>query len=94
MFTGSSFVRLRPLCLAGWAVHMTLAQSRPGRAFQADGPATRRTLGAFEVAWCSVAMDSMAKSISSMENLPPGVQAAGLKIAKGKTYGHLPPDSG
>jgi hypothetical protein len=24
-----------------------------------------------------------------MENLPPGVQAAGLKIGKGKTYGHL-----
>lgn len=73
--------------LAGWAVHMTLRNgdraslSKPMALRQGDARA-------FEVA--VQRRDGFDGEIDIlMENLPPGVQAAGLKIAKGKTYGHL-----
>ena len=73
--------------LAAWAVHMTLRNgdraslSKPMALRQGD---TR----AFEVA--VQRRDGFDGEIEiSMEGLPPGVSAAGLKIGKGKTYGHL-----
>ncbi|MBX7208891.1 MAG: PPC domain-containing protein [Verrucomicrobiaceae bacterium] len=73
--------------LAAWAVHMTLrngdraALSKPLALRQGDSRV-------FEVA--VVRRDGFDEEIEiSMENLPPGVSAAGLKIGKGKPYGHL-----
>jgi hypothetical protein len=73
--------------LAAWAVHMTLrngdraALSKPIALRQGDARA-------FEVV--VQRRDGFDGEIDIfMENLPPGVQAAGLKIGKGKTYGHL-----
>jgi hypothetical protein len=73
--------------LAAWAVHMTLRNgdraslSKPMALRQGDARA-------FEVA--VQRRDGFDSEIEiSMENLPPGVSAAGLKIGKGKTYGHL-----
>lgn len=73
--------------LAAWAVHMTLrngdraALSKPAALRQGD-------VRVFEVV--TQRRDGFDGDIEiSMENLPPGVKAAGLKIAKGKTYGHL-----
>lgn len=73
--------------LAAWAVHMTLRNgdraslSKPMALRQGDARA-------FEVV--VQRRDGFDGEIAiSMENLPPGVSAAGLKIAKGKTYGHL-----
>lgn len=73
--------------LAAWAVHMTLrngdraALSKP-MAFRAGDSR------AFEVV--VQRRDGFDGEIEiGMENLPPGVSAAGLKIGKGKTYGHL-----
>lgn len=73
--------------LAAWAVHMTLrngdraALSKPMALRQGDGRA-------FEVV--VQRRDGFDGEIEiAMENLPPGVTATGLKIAKGKSYGHL-----
>lgn len=73
--------------LAAWAVHMTLRNgdraslSKPMALRQGDARA-------FEVA--VQRRDGFDGEIEiSMEGLPPGVSAAGLKIGKGKTYGHL-----
>lgn len=73
--------------LAAWAVHMTLRNgdraslSKPMALRQGDARA-------FEVV--VQRRDGFDGEIEiAMEGLPPGVSAAGLKIAKGKTYGHL-----
>ncbi len=73
--------------LAAWAVHMTLRNgdraslSKPMALRQGDARA-------FEVA--VQRRDGFDGEIDiSMENLPQGVSAAGLKIGKGKNYGHL-----
>jgi hypothetical protein len=73
--------------LAAWAVHMTLRNgdraslSKPMSLRQGDSRA-------FEVA--VQRRDGFDGEIEiSMEGLPQGVSAAGLKIGKGKTYGHL-----
>ncbi len=73
--------------LAAWAVHMTLrngdrsALSKPIALRQGDSRL-------YEVA--VIRRDGFDGEIEiSMENLPPGVSAAGLKIGKGKPYGHL-----
>ncbi len=73
--------------LATWAVHMTLRNgdraslSKPMSLRQGDSRA-------FEVA--VQRRDGFDGEIDiTMENLPPGVAAAGLKIGKGKPYGHL-----
>lgn len=73
--------------LAAWAVHMTLrngdraALSKPMALRQGDSRA-------FEVV--VQRRDGFDGEIDiAMENLPQGVSAAGLKIGKGKTYGHL-----
>lgn len=73
--------------LAAWAVHMTLrngdraALSKPMALRQGDARA-------FEVV--VQRRDGFDGEIEiGMDNLPPGVSAAGLKIGKGKTYGHL-----
>jgi hypothetical protein len=73
--------------LAAWAVHMTLrngdraALSKPAALRQGDARA-------FEVV--VQRRDGFDGDINiHMDDLPQGVKAAGLKIAKGKTYGHL-----
>jgi hypothetical protein len=73
--------------LAAWAVHMTLRNgdraslSKPMALRQGDARA-------FEVV--VQRRDGFDGDIEiAMEGLPQGVSAAGLKIAKGKTYGHL-----
>ncbi|MBL9181793.1 MAG: PPC domain-containing protein [Verrucomicrobiaceae bacterium] len=73
--------------LAAWAVHMTLRNgdraslSKPMALRQGDARA-------FEVV--VQRRDGFDGEIEiAMEGLPQGVSAAGLKIAKGKTYGHL-----
>ena len=73
--------------LAAWAVHMTLRNgdraslSKPMALRQGDSRA-------FEVV--VQRRDGFDGEIEiSMEGLPQGVSAAGLKISKGKTYGHL-----
>lgn len=73
--------------LAAWAVHMTLRNgdraslSKPMALRQGDSRA-------FEVA--VQRRDGFDGEIEiAMEGLPQGVSAAGLKIGKGKTYGHL-----
>lgn len=73
--------------LAAWAVHMTLrngdraALSKPIALRQGDARV-------FEVA--VIRRDGFDDVIEiGMENLPPGVSATGLKIGKGKPYGHL-----
>ncbi|MBE7493644.1 MAG: serine protease [Verrucomicrobiaceae bacterium] len=73
--------------LAAWAVHMTLRNgdraslSKPMALRQGDARA-------FEVV--VQRRDGFDGEIEiAMEGLPQGVTAAGLKIAKGKTYGHL-----
>ncbi len=73
--------------LAAWAVHMTLRNgdraslSKPMALRQGDARA-------FEVA--VQRRDGFDGEIEiSMENLPQGISATGLKIGKGKTYGHL-----
>jgi hypothetical protein len=73
--------------LAAWAVHMTLRNgdraslSKPMALRQGDSRA-------FEVA--VQRRDGFDGEIDiTMENLPPGVTATGLKIGKGKPFGHL-----
>jgi hypothetical protein len=73
--------------LAAWAIHMTL---RNGDRASLSKPMALRAgdSRAFEVA--VQRRDGFDGEIDiSMENLPPGVSAAGLKIGKGKPYGHL-----
>ncbi|WP_395752307.1 serine protease [Prosthecobacter sp.] len=73
--------------LAAWAVHMTL---RNGDRAALSKPMALRAgeTRAFEVV--VQRRDGFDGEIEiGMENLPPGVSAAGLKIAKGKPYGHL-----
>ena len=73
--------------LAAWAVHMTLRNG--DRASLSKPMALRQGESrAFEVA--VQRRDGFDGEIEiSMENLPSGVSAAGLKIGKGKTYGYL-----
>jgi hypothetical protein len=73
--------------LAAWAVHMTLRNgdraslSKPMSLRQGDSRA-------FEVV--VQRRDGFDGEIEiSLEGLPQGISAAGLKIGKGKTYGHL-----
>jgi hypothetical protein len=73
--------------LAAWAVHMTL---RNGDRASLSKPMSLRQgdARAFEVV--VQRRDGFDGEIEiGMENLPPGVSAAGLKIGKGKTYGYL-----
>ena len=73
--------------LAAWAVHMTL---RNGDRNALSKPMALRAGDSrvFEVV--VQRRDGFDGEIEIVaENLPPGVKAAGLKIAKGKTYGHL-----
>lgn len=73
--------------LAAWAVHMTL---RNGDRSALSKPMALRggDSRAFEVV--VQRRDGFDGEIEiGMENLPAGVSAAGLKIGKGKTYGHL-----
>ena len=73
--------------LAAWAVHMTL---RNGDRASLSKPMSLRQgdARAFEVV--VQRRDGFDGEIEiSMENLPAGVSATGLKIGKGKTYGHL-----
>jgi len=73
--------------LAAWAVHMTL---RNGDRAALSKPMALRAGDArvFEVV--VVRRDGFDGEIDiAMENLPPGVSAAGLRIGKGKSYGHL-----
>ncbi len=73
--------------LAAWAVHMTL---RNGDRASLSKPMALRAgeTRAFEVV--VQRRDGFDGEIEiGMENLPPGVSAAGLKIAKGKPFGHL-----
>ncbi len=73
--------------LVAWAVHMTL---RNGDRASLSKPMSLRQgdARAFEVV--VQRRDGFDGEIEiSMENLPPGASAAGLKIGKGKSYGHL-----
>ena len=73
--------------LAAWAVHFTL---RNGDRASLSKPMALRAgeSRAFEVV--AVRRDGFDDDIEiAMENLPAGVSAAGLKIAKGKNFGHL-----
>jgi len=73
--------------LAAWAIHMTL---RNGDRASLSKPMALRTgeSRAFEVA--VQRRDGFDGEIDiAMENLPPGVSVAGLKIGKGKPFGHL-----
>ena len=73
--------------LAAWAVHMTL---RNGDRASLSKPMALRAGESrlFEVA--VQRRDGFDGEIEiSMDGLPPGVSASGLKIAAGKTYGHL-----
>ncbi len=73
--------------LASWAVHMTL---RNGDRSALSKPLALRAGNtmAFEVA--VIRRDGFDGEIDvGMEGLPPGVTADGLKIAKGKSYGHM-----
>ncbi|MGV3661264.1 MAG: serine protease [Prosthecobacter sp.] len=73
--------------LAAWAVHMTL---RNGDRSALSKPLALRAgdSRAFEVV--VQRRDGFDGEIEiSMDNLPPGVSASGLKIGKGKSYGHL-----
>jgi len=73
--------------LAAWAVHMTL---RNGDRAALSKPMALRAGDSrvYEVVvQCRDGFDGEIEI--SMDNLPSGVSAAGLKIAKGKAYGHL-----
>lgn len=73
--------------LASWAVHMTL---RNGDRASLSKPLALRAGSsvAFEVA--VIRRDGFDGEIElGMDGLPPGVSAKGLKIGKGKTYGHM-----
>jgi hypothetical protein len=73
--------------LAAWAVHMTL---RNGDRSAISKPMALRAGDSrvFEVV--AVRRDGFDGDIDiAMDNLPAGVSATGLKIAKGKSYGHL-----
>ncbi len=73
--------------LAAWAVHMTL---RNGDRASLSKPMALRAGDSrvFEVV--VQRRDGFDGEIEvGMENLPPGVSAAGLRIGKGKPYGHL-----
>ncbi len=73
--------------LAAWAIHMTLRNG--DRAALSKPMALRAGASmAFEVA--VIRRDGFNEDIDiSMDGLPPGVTASGLKIAKGKPFGHL-----
>lgn len=73
--------------LAAWAVHFTL---RNGDRAALSKPMALRAGDSrvFEVV--VIRRDGFDGDIDiAMENLPPGVTATGLRIAKGKPYGHL-----
>ncbi len=73
--------------LAAWAVHMTL---RNGDRAALSKPLALRAGDSrvFEVV--VMRRDGFDGEIEiGMDNLPPGVTATGLRIGKGKTYGHL-----
>ena len=73
--------------LAAWAVHMTL---RNGDRAALSKPMALRAGDSRVYEVVVQRRDGFDGEIEiSMDNLPPGVSAAGLKIAKGKPYGHL-----
>lgn len=73
--------------LAAWAVHMTL---RNGDRAALSKPIALRAGGAMAFEVVAVRRDGFDGEIElGMAGLPPGVTATGLKIAKGKTYGHI-----
>lgn len=73
--------------LAAWAVHMTL-RNGDRAAFSKPIALRAGSSTAFEVV--VQRRDGFDGDIElAMEGLPPGVSAGGLKIAKGKSYGHL-----
>ncbi|MBL9142462.1 MAG: serine protease [Verrucomicrobiaceae bacterium] len=73
--------------LAAWAVHMTL---RNGDRAALSKPMALRAGDSRLYEVVVQRRDGFDGAIEiAMENLPPGVSAAGLRIAPGKTYGHL-----
>lgn len=73
--------------LASWAVHMTL---RNGDRAALSKPIALRAGGSMVFEVVVVRRDGFDGEIElQMEGLPPGVSASGLKIAKGKNYGHM-----
>lgn len=73
--------------LAAWAVHMTL---RNGDRAALSKPMALRAGDSRVYEVVVQRRDGFDGEIEiSMDNLPPGVSAAGLKIANGKPYGHL-----
>lgn len=73
--------------LAAWAVHMTL---RNGDRAALSKPIALRAGSSMAFEVVVQRRDGFDGEIELfMENLPPGVSAGGLKIAKGKSVGHL-----
>lgn len=73
--------------LAAWAVHMTL---RNGDRAAFSKPISLRAGGAMVFEVLAVRRDGFDGEIElTMEGLPPGVTASGLKIPAGKSVGHL-----
>lgn len=73
--------------LAAWAVHMTL---RNGDRAALSKPVALRAGASMAMEVVVVRRDGFDGEIElSMEGLPSGVSASGLKIAKGKSYGHM-----
>jgi hypothetical protein len=73
--------------LAAWAVHMTL---RNGDRAALSKPLALRAGAAMALEVVVQRRDGFDGEIElAMDNLPPGVSASGLKIAKGKLVGHM-----
>ena len=73
--------------LASWAVHMTL---RNGDRNALSKPLALRAGTTMVLEVVVIRRDGFDGEIElGMDNLPPGVSAAGLKIAAGKPYGHM-----
>jgi hypothetical protein len=73
--------------LAAWAVHMTL---RNGDRAALSKPIALRAGAAMAFEVVVIRRDGFDGEIElAMEGLPPGVTASGLKIAKGKSVGHV-----
>ncbi|MGV3756399.1 MAG: PPC domain-containing protein [Verrucomicrobiota bacterium] len=73
--------------LAAWAVHMTL---RNGDRAALSKPVALRAGATMALEVVVIRRDGFDGEIDlTMEGLPSGVSASGLKIAKGKSYGHM-----
>ncbi len=73
--------------LAAWAVHMTL---RNGDRASLSKPVALRAGATMVFEVVVIRRDGFDGEIElGMDHLPPGVTASGLKIAPGKSYGHL-----